>query len=189
MLKLLSPARPDWQFLGVDIAAPAVELVEGMNLPNVRGALFDGRRLPAEDKSFDLAILSHVIEHVEDTRSLIQEAVRVAPWILVEVPIESTPVLNSLWWFRAKLGRPRTPNDLGHLRFCSRSEWDRLLEQDGLTVVRQRQYTARKDVIMFGKQGSAAFKARLKVLGERVVGSNLWGKLYLSNYAVLARGS
>ena len=44
--------------------------------------------VPAEDGAYDLAILSHVLEHVPEPMSLLREAARVAPAVLLEVPLE-----------------------------------------------------------------------------------------------------
>ena len=49
---------------------------------------FDGLNVPAADDEYDLAVLSHVIEHVPEQRPLLEEAARIAPHVLVEVPLE-----------------------------------------------------------------------------------------------------
>jgi len=49
---------------------------------------FDGLNIPAADDEYDLAVLSHVIEHVPNPRPLLEETARVASVVIVEVPLE-----------------------------------------------------------------------------------------------------
>lgn len=73
--------------VGFDISPAAVELAR--QRPGVAStAVFDGRRTPAGDDSYDLAILSHVLEHVTDPAALLAEAARLAPAVILEVPLE-----------------------------------------------------------------------------------------------------
>jgi ubiquinone/menaquinone biosynthesis C-methylase UbiE len=66
-------------FSGFEVAEAAVEAARRRQYDaRVEFALFDGRRIPSEDKAFDVAILSHVLEHVADPRALLHEAARVA---------------------------------------------------------------------------------------------------------------
>ena len=75
-------------FDGFELSAPAAELARRA-LPDARRIeAFDGFEVPAEDDSYDLAILSHVLEHVPVPLPLLAEAARVAHEVLVEVPLE-----------------------------------------------------------------------------------------------------
>jgi SAM-dependent methyltransferase len=90
--------------------------------------IYDGVRLPYEQSSFDLAILTHVVEHLENPRLILAEAARVAPWVFVEVPLE-------YGW--------RTPDDfvwteLGHINLYDRKLIRHLLQSTGLQVIDER---------------------------------------------------
>jgi SAM-dependent methyltransferase len=73
---------------GMDISSSAVALAASR--PGVTDARqFDGKRIPAPDGAWDLAIATHVLEHVPAPGSLVEELVRVARRaIVVEVPLE-----------------------------------------------------------------------------------------------------
>ena len=68
-----------------------------------RVEVFDGLDVPAEDGAYDLAILSHVLEHVPEPMTLLREAARVAPAVLLEVPLEDNRSAG------AKRSAPRPP--------------------------------------------------------------------------------
>ncbi len=75
---------------GFELSAPAAELARARDIPRARRVEpFDGARVPAPDGAYDLAILSHVLEHVPEPAALLAEAARVAEWVLVEVPLEA----------------------------------------------------------------------------------------------------
>jgi SAM-dependent methyltransferase len=63
------------------------EYVERARSLGVDAELYDGERLPLEDRSVDTAILIEVLEHLEDAAALLGEARRVArAGVLVTVP-------------------------------------------------------------------------------------------------------
>ena len=68
---------------GCDVVTPPIRLP--------RFSLFDGRRLPYADNSFDVAFLIFVLHHAEDPGLLLREAARVAREAVIVV--EDTPVL------------------------------------------------------------------------------------------------
>jgi 2-polyprenyl-3-methyl-5-hydroxy-6-metoxy-1,4-benzoquinol methylase len=57
-----------------EISSSAVVLTNSKGFPS---QVFDGGNLPQADKSFDVVILLHVVEHLEHPRMLLQEAGRV----------------------------------------------------------------------------------------------------------------
>ena len=75
---------------GFELSPPAAELARARTIPGARRIeAYDGEHVPAPDAAYDLAVLSHVLEHVEHPAPLLREAARVAPAVLVEVPLEA----------------------------------------------------------------------------------------------------
>jgi SAM-dependent methyltransferase len=72
---------------GYELSANAAAQAGARGLAR-RVQAFDGLNVPARDDEYDLAVLSHVIEHVPDPRPLLEEAARLAPHVIVEVPLE-----------------------------------------------------------------------------------------------------
>lgn len=116
--------------VGYDISPSGVSAARQRRIPKATFATFDGERLPVEEDAFDLAILSHVIEHVEYPRNLLLEANRVARHIYVEVPLE-------LHW---RTPKNFVPDALGHINLYTPVSIRHLLQSTGLTVHRQRTY-------------------------------------------------
>jgi ubiquinone/menaquinone biosynthesis C-methylase UbiE len=77
------------EYYAAEISSSGVAAILARGIPGlVEATLFDGYQLAYEDAKFDVAILSHVVEHVEFPRQLLYEASRVARYVFVEVPLE-----------------------------------------------------------------------------------------------------
>lgn len=105
--------------------------------------LFSGAHLPADDKSFDLAILSHVVEHLEEPRLLLAEAARIATHVFVEVPLE----LNV-----------RTKHDfhwtaVGHINLYNPVVIRHLMQSIGLHILAEKVTCPSRAVITFKRPG------------------------------------
>ena len=72
----------------MEISEPAAAIARAA-LGEARIGLFDGVSLPLEDDSFELGILSHVLEHVPEPATLLGEAARVCRRVVFEVPLEA----------------------------------------------------------------------------------------------------
>jgi ubiquinone/menaquinone biosynthesis C-methylase UbiE len=87
ILKLLADQDFAPEYHAVEISESGVEHIKSRKIKDLKSvALFDGYHLPFKDNSFDLVILSHVLEHVEHERLLLRELKRVARHCVIEVP-------------------------------------------------------------------------------------------------------
>jgi SAM-dependent methyltransferase len=81
-------AARGWPVLdGFELSPPAADIARARGVAR-KVEVFDGLEVPVEDGAYDLAVLSHVLEHVPEPMTLLREAARVAPAVLVEVPLE-----------------------------------------------------------------------------------------------------
>jgi SAM-dependent methyltransferase len=116
------------QLYAVEISESGLEVIKHKNIPRLAECkLFDGYQIPYEDQRFDIAILSHVVEHVEHPRQLLYEAARVARYVFVEVPLEDTVRLSYEFVF----------DKVGHINFYSVKTIRRLVQSCNLRVIRQ----------------------------------------------------
>ena len=112
----------------LEISENAVMRINEQKIESLReGRLFDGYHIPYADSTFDLALLSHVIEHVEYPRKLLYEAKRVAKYTFIEVPLEDNARLPSEFAF----------TKVGHINFYTSKSIRRLVQSAGLRVLGQ----------------------------------------------------
>jgi len=113
---------------GFELSAPAAEIARGRDIPGAgRIEAFDGLGVPADEEAYDLAVLSHVLEHVPQPAALLREAARVARWVLVEVPLEA----NRSAARPAKRAQARS---IGHIQAFDRAAIHALLDGAGLVL-------------------------------------------------------
>jgi len=141
ILKLLADKNFAPEYHAVEISASGVERIRERNIPQVRSVLeFDGYHLPFDDDSFDLIILSHVLEHVEHERLLLRELKRVAKMCVIEVPRDyKTGVDNRIKHFLA----------YGHINVYTPTSLRYLLYTEGFEVVNDLTDTISPEVTQF----------------------------------------
>jgi SAM-dependent methyltransferase len=93
---------------GAEITPAAVSIAR--NRPAIDDVwLYDGMHLPVADETYDLGILSHVLEHVPDPPALLSEVARACRAVLVELPLEANLSAR-------RRGKRQHAAEVGHLR-------------------------------------------------------------------------
>jgi SAM-dependent methyltransferase len=135
------------ELFAIEISPSGVKTIKSKEIPRLAECkLFDGYHVPYGDDRFDLAILSHIIEHVEYPRQLLYEATRVAKYVFIEVPLEDTIRLPEDFAF----------DKVGHINFYSPKTIRRLVQSCNLRVLNQITVNPPKEAYTFmkGRKGS-----------------------------------
>lgn len=146
ILNRLSELNFGEQLYAAEISSSAVSVIESRNVARlVECRRFDGYRLPWEDRRFDLAILSHVVEHVEHPRQLLLEAARIGRYVYIEVPTEDI----------SRRPKDYVPDSVGHINFFSPRTIRWLIQSCGLRVISQMTTNPSKAVYRYqaGRKG------------------------------------
>jgi SAM-dependent methyltransferase len=116
------------ELVGVEVSETAARIARDRG-EITRVVTFDGARLPFPDCSFPLVVATHVLEHVMDPLSLLEEMRRVATsFVVIEVPLEDNLAAR----------RPRAvalSRQVGHIQRFSKSNIKQLISEAGLTRV------------------------------------------------------
>lgn len=148
------------ELYAVEISSSGVEAIAGRKIPRlVDVALFDGNHVPFDDGRFDVAVMSHVLEHVEHPRQLLYEAARVARHFFIEVPLEDISRLPSDYVF----------DRVGHINHYSPRTIRWLLQSSGLRVLEQLITNPSKATYLYGGGYGSLLNYYVKELLLRVV--------------------
>ena len=114
------------ELYAIEISESGVASINELGLSKLKEAtIFDGYKIDYPDKFFDLAICSHVVEHVEHERIFLRELARVAKEVIIEVPLDGG--------LRIERGIRETYK-YGHLNFYTVPGFLFLLKTAGMTV-------------------------------------------------------
>jgi SAM-dependent methyltransferase len=161
----------------IDVAFSAVRFVRQSCKDFVQRAFVGlAGALPVQDAAFDVAILTHVVEHLDDPVPAIREASRVARYVVVEVPTEK--VLSNMIRTRVLQHPYASIEGAGHVQFWSPKSIVAFLEKDcGLQILVYHRDLISKDTEFYGKRGlnlaKPLFKQTLKAALPGVIYSRL----------------
>jgi SAM-dependent methyltransferase len=111
---------------GVEITQAAVEIARSR--PQIESVeLYDGLHLDAADGSYELGVVSHVLEHVPDPEALLRELARACRAVLVEVPLEAN-------WSARRAGKRAHAAEVGHVQRLDRGAVREIVARAGLSI-------------------------------------------------------
>ena len=141
------------------------------------------------ETAFDIVILSHVLEHLEDTGSFLKSIRQRITFdhIIIEVPLENLPIRRIRDSFR-----DRRMNAAGHVQFFTIDSFEKLLIANGFRIKDRRQYLPILDLstlhFVSEKDGLSKIQHMVKIFTNICLPrlfSPLWKRLYYAHYAVL----
>lgn len=123
VLDYLAKRNPDLDLIGVDLNKEAVGMASRVSASVIKYVCADGRNIPFRDNSFDLVILSEVLEHVEGPEHILESAIRVSKsYLLATVPLE--PYFQGV---ADALHGLKLAHDPDHVNFWTKSKFKRWL--------------------------------------------------------------
>jgi SAM-dependent methyltransferase len=152
----------------LDVSERSIAAVLERGIPTLASAeVFDGVSLPHADRSLDLVVLTHVLEHAEHPRRLLYEAARVGRHVFVEVPLEDH-------W---DLPRDFVLDATGHINFYHARSIRHLVQSCGLEVLDERVATPAREgyVYRYGRAGNVRFQVkRLALRALPWIATRIW---------------
>lgn len=147
ILELLASQAFASQLYALEISNSGIEKIEAKRIDKFVEVLkFDGYQIPYPDKSFDLVILSHVLEHVEHERILLREIKRVSKFQIIEVPKD----------YRFGVDKKiKHFLDYGHINIYTPSSLKFLLKSEGFEVLQELDRIYGKEVYFFNQKNFA----------------------------------
>lgn len=132
--KSLKRTNPSLQITGVDVS-------EFRNQPkNIKFVVYDGKRLPFKDGSFDTVVAFYVLHHCPSAKESFKECARVAKKRVLFVesvyrhPIE-IPFMRIADWFYNRVKPEVVPLSY---QFLSFSDWLNVFSDSGMTLKKSR---------------------------------------------------
>jgi SAM-dependent methyltransferase len=174
-------------YAGTDVAMSALTAARSkLGDKFCGGFVSDATKLPLPDKAYSIAILSHVLEHLDQPARAAGEASRVADYVVAEVPTEKVAT-NRIR--KALLRRDyASAQEAGHIQFWSPRSFLKFLQNDcGLEILALQRESISKEEDLFGKRGIAKAKPFVKHLLHTLLPPFLRTWIFTTHTTVLCR--
>jgi ubiquinone/menaquinone biosynthesis C-methylase UbiE len=177
VLQELSARKFANELYAIDISESGIEKIKERQIDTLKEChTYDGYTIPYPDDRFDIAILTHVVEHLENPRMLIYEASRVAQRLFIEVPLEHNVSLSKDFVF----------DRVGHINSYTPTTIRRLLQSCNLEVLEQRVTNHSKEVHLHPEGKSSLTKYQIKNLCLKIFPS-IAVSLFTYNSALICK--
>jgi hypothetical protein len=111
--------------------------------------VYDGVHLAAASGTYDLGILSHVLEHVPDPVALLAEVARACEAVALEVPLEAN-------WSARRADRRSRAAEIGHLQRLDRRAIRQIVSRARLSVACELEDALPREAHLFFATGGRA---------------------------------
>jgi ubiquinone/menaquinone biosynthesis C-methylase UbiE len=142
----------------LEISDSGIEAIKQRDLSLLVDAQkFDGYKTSYPDNFFDLAILSHVLEHVEYPRTLLRELKRISKHQIIEVPRDYSFNVDK---------KVESLIDYGHINVYTPTLLRFLLKTEKFQIISDKKAFYPKEIIAFswkGGQKTLSFYKKLKL--------------------------
>jgi ubiquinone/menaquinone biosynthesis C-methylase UbiE len=166
------------ELYSIEISESGIEKINQRNLKTLKEVkLFDGYHIPYDDKTFNLSLCSHVVEHVEHPRTLLREIARVSEYQFFEIPIDFSFFVDT---------KIKHYLDYGHINIYTPSLFKFLLKSEGFEIVAEDFLFTNDEIIKFQFRNSQ-YKYWKQKIKNFLVSITPYKKIKPSAYAVLCK--
>ncbi len=153
ILSILSKKKIAREYYAVEISESAIDFLKNRDIESLTDVKkFDGYKIPYPDKHFDIAILSHVLEHVEFPRTILRELKRISKQQIIEVPRDYSYGVDKKY---------KELISYGHINIYTPTLLNFLLKSENFTILKNKKAFYSKRIIEYAWKGK---KKKLNLL-------------------------